>query len=65
MNIIKQYAISHDLSIGEVEMVAQYISPLDTEQFERELESIKNSESWWMDMQYMENMDNYMEYLVD
>ena len=61
MNIIKQYAISHDLSIDEVEMVAQYVNPLDTVQFERELESMRVIDSMRLDQIFAHMLADHFE----
>lgn len=79
MNIIKQYAISHDLPIAQVEAVAQYIDPIvNPKQFAIELEAVTAGLNSWIDMQYLadvnddwddtqylKNMDEYFENMVD
>ena len=58
MNLIKQYAIAHDLSIDEVEHVAHYLDPLmEPEQFSRELESIRVIDTDQLNRMFDESFD--------
>ena len=66
MNIIKQYAIGYDLPLQDVEAVAQYIDPIvNPELFAQEVKNISSEYNDWADMQYVNNMDIYMENMVD
>ena len=66
MNIIKQYAIGYNLPLQDVEAVAQYVDPIvNPDLFEQEIKSISTEYSDWVNMQYLENMDSYLENMVD
>ena len=60
MNIIEQYATSHDLPISEVEEVAIYIDPLNSTEFESELEAIKVIDNTRLDQMFNDMIAEYL-----